>query len=444
MRLIKGGVLPLLLLSVSTAVLAEDAPATEPKPLPEPLTLEQAMSMADEPHPDLVVSEAQLDEAQALKRSVDADNDTTAILQGTLRYIDPPSFAPVQTHNDSEAALIVRKELYDFGRSEALSNAADSDVNSQRFLYVDAKKKRRLEIMRRFFDVLLADLQFYRYNEEMAVEYVELDRRRDRRELGQLSDYAVLEQESKYQRVRYLRYDSQNQQRQTRARLAQALNRPGQLPSTLTVPKLKVLDRKLPEVETLQKAAVENNARLNALRARVTAAEQRIAAAKGVDNATITGQLEAYDYAHQRNASDDNFRASVVLEVPLFAGDREDAAVAKARATAYRLRAQLHQAEYQVRQEVLETWLQLDALRVQREQMRALQDFRELNLDRSRALYEMEVKADLGDSMVQVTEAQYLAKQTDYKMALAWERMEDLTDYDFSQPVQQKDEQTQN
>lgn len=432
-------VLAVLLLVCGNAALAEQA---KPPAMPDPLSLEQALAMTDEPHPDMLVYEAQLQQARARQRGAQSQDDTRAWLAGRLQYVDPPSNSPIQDNDNHQLGLIVRKELYDFGRQEAQTEAATKEIVARRFTYLDAKNQRRLKIMRRFFDVLLADLQFYRFNEKMAVEFVELDRRRDRRELGQMSDYEVMEQESKYQRARFQRFDSQNQQRQTRARLAQILNRPGQLPSSLTVPQLEVLERKLPDVESLQRSALENNYRIQSLQAQVNAAEQRILAAKGTDNAVISGQLEAYEYSTQRPGSDDNFRAGIFVEVPLFSGDREDAAVAEARAGLYRLKAQLRQAEYEIRQAVLEAWLELDALRVQRDQMRALQDFRELNLDRSRALYEMEVKADLGDSMVEVTEAQYLAAQTDYRMAVAWARMEALTGYDFSQPEQQQ-EQTQ-
>jgi len=42
-------------------------------------------------------------------------------------------------------------------------------------------------------------------------------------------------------------------------------------------------------------------------------------------------------------------------------------------------------------------------------------------------LYELEVKTDLGDSMVRVTEAEFQAMQTDFNIVLAWEKMDVLT-----------------
>lgn len=414
-------------LLVQFSITAHAEQDAEHKGLPDPLTLEHALSMADEPHPDLAVMQADVLSAEAARRRVDAATDINAYIEGRLQYVDPPALSPTQSNDDHRLGLIIRKELYDFGRSTSQSNAAQAEIAGQQMLYLNARSQRRLQIMNRFFDVLLADLNFLRYNEEMATAYVEWDRRQDRRELGQMSDYEVLEQETRYQRVRYLRYESMNQQRQTRARLAEVLNRPGQLPANLVAPSLDMLKREIPEYEDLLKAAMENNYQLKALRAQHEAGQQRLEVARSTNNARVFGNLEAYEYSTERTGSSDRFRAGVTVEIPVFTGDREDAEVATAKAESYRLRAQLSKVENDIRQAVLETWLQLDALRVQREEMQTLEVFRELNLDRSRALYEMEVKADLGDAMVQITEAQYLRLQTDYRMALAWMKMDILT-----------------
>ena len=51
----------------------------------------------------------------------------------------------------------------------------------------------KLEIMERFLDVMLADLSYARYNEAMAVAYIQYDRANVRRELGQFSELRVAE-----------------------------------------------------------------------------------------------------------------------------------------------------------------------------------------------------------------------------------------------------------
>jgi hypothetical protein len=50
-------------------------------------------------------------------------------------------------------------------------------------------------------------------------------------------------------------------------------------------------------------------------------------------------------------------------------------------------------------------------------------DYRELYIDRARALYDMEESADLGDSMVRQSAAAHFNAATEYALALAFERL---------------------
>ncbi|MEN8128730.1 MAG: hypothetical protein ABFS45_00765, partial [Pseudomonadota bacterium] len=65
--------------------------------------------------------------------------------------------------------------------------------------------RHRLEIMRLFFDVILADLEYTRDNEAMAIAFVEADRAGDQNELGQVSDVDLLAKEDAYQARRIKR-----------------------------------------------------------------------------------------------------------------------------------------------------------------------------------------------------------------------------------------------
>jgi outer membrane protein TolC len=398
--------------------------AVSPEPLPEPLTLEYALSLVDAPHPELQQRQAELDTARAVEQEVDAGTGWNTYLEGRLRYIEPPATVIDQSRDDHRLGLFVDKTLYDFGRSDAEMEAARQSTRRAEILYQQRRRQRRLDIMQRYFDVVLADLDFYRYNEEMSVEFVRLDKLRDRFELGQVSDIEVLEQQARYQKVRQKFIVSQNRQRLTRARLAYVLGRPGNLPATVARPaRIPHTDRRLPEVELLQRRAMQNNAGLEALRARLAAARAELALARSGDNPTLVGSGEASTYSRERAGYDD-WRVQLTLQVPLTDGGRSDAAASKAQARIYELQAELADREERVRQQVLELWLSLEGLQVQREQARSQIEFRELYLDRSRALYELEVRTDLGDAMVRYTQAERQQLATEFQIALAWEQLD--------------------
>jgi outer membrane protein TolC len=282
----------------------------------------------------------------------------------------------------------------------------------------------------------------------MAVEYVALDRLRDRRELNQVSDLDVLEQEAAFQRARTLRTQSQNHQRQTRARLAFALNRPGELPSSVVPPELPQLGQQLPEVDQLQMLALKDNPRLKALREQLEASLALIENARAGNNPSLSGRLEAGNYSREREQTRyGEWRAELSIKVPLYDGNRTDAGVAREKARMFETRSRLSKAELDVRQQVLDLWLRLDTLKAEREQRQTEKSYRELYLDRSRALYETEFKTDLGDSMVRYTEAERNMIESDFEMALTWARLNALLgqldlDKPFAPPqnLLQKDE----
>jgi len=415
--------------ALTALMLAQSALAAEvakPK-LPDPLTLEYALSLADEAHPQLMLQEAQLRQAEANEATVDSDNGMRINIEGRLGYVDPPADFSYLDNNDSRIGLTLRKDLYDFGLHDARLKAAQLNVHASRYAFLNARAQRRLLISQRYFDVILADLLFNRYNEEMAVEYVAFDRLRKRKEAGEVSDYQVKKQESIYQQVRYLRYSAENNQRRTRALLAEALNHPGELPADLAKPDMSVLKRKLPDYDDLMTSAYASNFKLKSMQVKLQAAQEQLLAARACGNPSIEAELETYSYARDQIASHDKYRANLNFKIPLYTGGCADAAKARAQAGLYKVQAELEEARSQLRQRVLDTWLELQSLQARRQQMRVLNDYQDLNLDRSRALYEMEVTADLGDAMVKTTDAEYLSTQANYKTAEAWLRLDILT-----------------
>ena len=394
--------------------------------LPEPLTLELALKLVDQQHPNLRAANAGIESARAGLEQAESSDDFSASLNAEARWIKPATISPDQRSDDHRLELSINKTLYDFGRSAAQIDMAGQNVLSQDLQYRNAEQQQYLTIMKRYFEVVLADLQFYRYNEEMAVAYIQYDKIKTRQGLGQTTDIDVAEKEVEYQRIRGLRTQSQNQQRVTRALLAQALNHPDNLPETVTRPKLDVLTRKLPEVEEIQKAAIENNPVLGALRAQLQAAKSSMDLARSGNSPTLSGAVEAYDYA-RKTPSSDQWRARIILNVPLWSGNRVDAALAKAKADVYRLEADLANQENGLKQQVLELWMKIETLHIKHDEMKAAMNFAELSLDKNRALYELEVQADLGDSMVKYSAAERNLVKNDFSIALAWAQLDALS-----------------
>ena len=191
-------------------------------------------------------------------------------------------------------------------------------------------------------------------------------------------------------------------------------------------PKIDINFRKSPEIDHVQKIASENNPVLRSLRAQLTAAKNNIQFVQADYNPTLTGEFEGFSYEREIGSSDE-WRATITLDVPLWSGARSDSSVAKAKALVYKVEAQLAEHEFLVQQQVLELLLGIETLKIKHEEATAAMNFTELSLDRNRALYELEVKADLGYSMVRFSEAERDVVQVGFDIALSWAQLDALT-----------------
>ena len=393
------------------------------KKIPDPLALNEALLFSEQPHPNLTTANLYLQAANNQKREAENEGDLTAYFEGRLQYIEPSSIAVDQGHDDHRAGLVISKTLYDSGRNDASVTSASLSIEAQQANKKRIILERRIEIMQKFYDVILADMLFYKYNEEMANKFIRLDRLRDRLELGQASDLDVMEKDVDFKRVRYLRQRSENEQRITRSKLAIAMGRPGELVNAVTKPKHNFKNIKLPSVEILNKISLTNNYEIVARQIQLTEARTRVAFARKVNSPTVS--LEAGSYAYSRDLQGrDELQVGVVLRVPLFAGDKSDIEVAKALNRVYQIEADIALIKTKIETSILTLWLEFDSLKSKLQQMEALTDYRELYLDRSRALYELEVKTDLGDAMVRISEAERSYLQTQYEMMIVMAKIE--------------------
>ena len=218
----------------------------------KPLTLAEAIAAASEPHPQLDVAKADLDLALADQRLADSRNNLAISLDGELRS-GIPTTGPDEGRwaADNSVRLVARKTLFDFGRNARAVAAAHSETSAREINLLEVKDARRINIMARFFDVLLADMQDAAANEYMAVAYTRWDDAKSRLELGQMSPSELAELEAQYQDLRERRNRAAQQVRASREKLADALNRPGRLSRDLERPRLPQNDVPLPDYEVL-------------------------------------------------------------------------------------------------------------------------------------------------------------------------------------------------
>lgn len=389
------------------------------------LTFEAALNRAESAHPDLLLAQAELDSALADQHIAGSRSDTLVNFEGILRG-GQPAAGGQDFAGDNSVQLHARKTLYDFGRSSNAELAAQYELNAREADLTAVRDRRRIEIMARYFDVLLADMQYAVDNELLAVHYVTYDQGKDRLERGQISSVELAELEARYQDTLVQRNADASRQRIARALLANAMNQPDDLPGELEDPELPGNQRAAPDFAALLPILLDNNPRLRAQQDMLAAAQKRVESLRAETGPTLEAEVQAADYS--RNAvTRDRLSAGLILSWPLYQGNRPGARVAREISQLNKLQAATEKLKMDLTQALLETCLEISQLQnAERSAARKNVDYRDLILERSRGLYELELKSNLGTSMVGTAAASMRARNVEYRLALSFARLEAL------------------
>jgi len=394
-------------------------PAVLAEALPDPLSLQQAIDMAeDAQYYQIIEAQASMVAAQSEVENAESSLGFKAQLEVEAAYIEPSRIALDQSANDSRISLHMIKPIYNFGSSAENILAAQTEQQAIQNHMPYIIGQRKIDIARQFFEVILSDLKHAWDNESMASAFVRFEAARDRHALSQISDVDLLESENTYIGILHERQLSEINQRHSRAILAELLNRPEELPANLLKPRLNFSKQDLPDYPILLKQIMLNNPQLKLVEKQLEAASQRISAAGKQFGPQLNAEIEISEYA-RITGSNDAWRAQLNLVVPLYENSSIKKDVSKARAGWLRQQSVLLNIKIELRKQVLALWQSINLLSQRRKQLQTSQEFRELRLDKSRALYEMEVKTNLGSSMVAISEIQYKQAKNDFELALA-------------------------
>ena len=398
-------------------------------PLPDPLTLSDALLIGTQSHPELVAAQNQVAAAEISSGKVDASYGVNAFVELQPRLSSRAAADSVDFQDDSRYGLVIRKRLTDFGRTESRKEAAQSDIAASQARFVTRLDRHRLEIMRSFFAVILADHAYRARNERLAIDYFRYSRMAERRDrFEQYSDLEVAKQEAAYRKAYVARHRADLERRQRRHALALKLGRPGELSSELVAPDLSAFrDREIPEYSNIIDKAIASSSTLKAHRASVASAQAQVSVAEKLNSPVLSADFEAREYHDSSFSSRDRYRLNLKFIMPLFDGAQvRDTEVALAENALAQKQAELLMAEYGIREAVLTLISDLLVNRAAIVAVEAEETYRSYYQDRSRAMYEMEMRSDLGDAQAAAAEAILEAARVDFEQALLWAEFDAL------------------
>ena len=426
-RAARSELLLLFTLLMASPVLQADSSRTVP--LPRPVALVDALSLANDSHPDLRIAWANVSRAGIRLREVESSYGVNTLLELQPRVASSASVSGVDFEDDSRFGLVIRKRLSDFGRSDSRHVAASASVRSEEAAYQVRRNLHVLEVMDKFFAVILADLAYQAHDESMTVSYFRYKRLADRQaSFQQYTDMEVAERELAYRRAYVKRLRSDLARRQARNSLALALGRPGELSADLAMPDLTVYARQeIPDYHELVDRVISTSPTLEVLRHRIEAAQASVNAVRKADFPVLSAEFEAWEYTDNTSANRDRFRANLKFVLPLFGSTgTKDVRLAEAHNVLFRLQSELTSAEYVLRDRVLELLHGLEVNQAQEVAAAAHEEYRGYYQDHSRALYELELRSDLGNAQAKAAAAMLESTRVRFQRALLWTELDGL------------------
>ena len=417
----------LLLLGVLIAGEVCVQPAAVGESIPEPLTLAQALAYADEAGPGREIAESKSVLAGEQLQVAERSQALRVDLEGRVRWKSLQQ-QKSEALSDHQWVISARKPLYDFGRSALQQEIASTRLQQQQLGVTQQVEQQKLEIMERFFEVLLSDLRRTVADEAMTIAYLRYNKKLDRELTGDYSELDLLQGESLFQDARAAQKQAEMMQRLSRIQLAIAMNRPGELAATLIAPSTTP-DQIMGSVGTLdklQQALREHNHQLLQSAAEVTAARRAVALSRVEAGPELAAVVELQENSRV-TSSKDYWSTSLQLEVPLYDGGIQ---THRTRQAQQQLRS-AEAAHEQLQRELTETLerhhLQLSVLVAQWQADQIAAEFREVELERNRALYEQEQQSNLGDALVGISRSHLRSAESRFQALLTRARLDQLT-----------------
>ena len=405
--------------------------------LPENLSFDQAMKIVDEDnHYEALLAKANYETVNSELLQINGLNDFNIDMVALAQYVETSEIVPTSSNEDHKVSVLMTKRLLDSGYSNEKERSVESKLSSVRLIMKQVRLDKRIEVARNFFDIKLSDMKFSLDNEAISIAFVKFNKTQERNELKQSSDVDLLKAQFEYQQVRSQRYESETMQRITRARFAESIALPNDLPSDVIVPDLSFLDRKRPEFDEVLKLALSNNLQLRAQQLLVEAATHELAASRKQGGSTLSSEIEWAEYSYE-TPSKNNWRAALKYSIPLFESDSIKSLRATALAELQKQRIKQMQMESDIRQQCLEMWQRIYVLKAKQDIDEVAEEYRELYQDRSRAFYELEYRTDLGDSFVRVSEAKLEKFKNNFELVIVWMKLAMLTGVTLEEYVQQ-------
>ncbi len=325
--------------------------------------------------------------------------------------------------NNSHAFVRLNKVLYD-QNIEINKNSKLDDIESQSLSFVKLKQEKTIEVMQKFFDIVLADMNHETILEKLAIAAIREGRIKDDYDVQEASDVELLEKQTNTQTHQIKRIQAESEQIKTRANLAQILNIAYEdRPDDVVRPEFKHLFKNpLPEFETYKEKLFDNNIELTQLNKSIDSINKQISAHNNNLGLVVSSSARLGEQAYQRDKNG-KWRVGLNLTIPIGPDDKKDRLIQTLRIKQQQVALKIDNLKQQLINTTLDYYLQLKTLRQMHKALTIELDYRDLFLEKARANYEMQIKSDIGNAMTNYTDSERKLAENEFNYAITLKKL---------------------
>ena len=416
-QVFKIGILVLLLPSLIQYAAASSSPSPA---LPNPLTLDYVLNIENLRTPNILSAEAEFKRSQALFERDMNQNNMEAFVDIDISGVKPATESVYA--NDSYGRLVLSKTISDFGQSKWRERSSKDWVQFKALQMSHTIQQDKFQLLEYFFDILLSDANYVYANEAMTVDYLVYDKLKERHSLGLTDDLALLEAENKYHLSRTQRVAADNHRFLSRKIFSDHLGNVTDLPKNVKIPKLSFKLDNIASLQSLIALAKKQNIKLESYSFALRYAQKNRHLSKSKFQPTLQAHFEAGKYYRELKGRNE-IRSGFLLKLPLLDKglNRYQRELNAVEIQHYQAKIREHTLDIQKNLSQLHTSLSI--LNTQSQQIDTLDQWSDLNLDKNRALYDMEFQASMSTSMAHVTKSDWLKLKNKVETALALARI---------------------
>ncbi len=396
--------------------------------LPNPLTLGYTLTLAKNLNLDEKQQQINIELNEIELKSYQDNYEPTFDIDLQLAGRDNQ----ISSNNYSHGFVKINKLLFD-QNTQIAQYAANNQLKSAKFTMKQIQDNKILQVMRAFFNIILADMRYQTTLERLALSAVRADHVQDDFDVQDASEVELLEKQALTQLDVSKRIEDAGVQITTRAKLAQLLNIDYEnRPDDLVRPDFTHLfAKKLAEFEFWQKKIQLNNPQLKELKRVLVSLKQQ--QKLEMDNREITInstlRLGKQKYDIPKNGE---WRAGLNIIVPLGQNYAQERKIAKLLAKIKQQELLIKKHRQNLNQQTLSLWTKLRTFKQLNTALTTELDYRDLYLERARANYEMEIENYIGDAMGNLTDTEWKLAKNEFDFVLTLTQLQQLAGEDYA------------